>query len=182
MSLFRTGRWLFGILAVMLLAGACGFQPLYGTSRSSLDGAVVAELAAVRIAPIPERVGQIVRNDLLDRLTPLGEPASPQYGLTVGLEEAKEGLAIQIDDTVTRFNLTLTANYVLENADTGSIVTAGSVRATAAYNVLRSDFANVVAERDAQRRAAREVSDELKTRLAVYFGGGRAGLAADLGR
>ena len=91
--------------------------------------------------------------------------------MSVALEEAKEGLAIQIDDTVTRFNLTLTANYLLSETATGVVLTSGSVRATAAYNVLRSDFANVIAERDAQRRAARVVSDELKIRLAVYFGG-----------
>jgi LPS-assembly lipoprotein len=89
----------------------------------------------------------------------------------VELEEAKEGLAIQIDNTITRFNLTLTANYFLTDARTGTAVTAGSLRATASYNVLQSDFANVIAERDAQQRAARNVADELKTRLAVFFGG-----------
>ena len=176
MSLCRAGLWTAGILGATLL-GACGFQPLYGTGRTPLDGAVVADLAAVRIEPIPDRVGQVVRNNLLDRLTPLGEPASPRFQLSVGLAEAKEGLAIQIDNNFTRFNLTLTASYVLEDAGSGSVVTAGKVRATAAYNVLRSDFANVIAERDAQLRVAREVSDELKTRLAVYFGGGRAALA-----
>jgi LPS-assembly lipoprotein len=176
MSLFKMGGWPPGVLGIVLLVNACGFHPLYGAGREPLNRAVVAELASVHIAPMPERVGQIVHNDLLDRLTPLGEPGAPRYKLSVGLEEAKQGLAIQIDDTITRFNLTLTANYVLEIADTGSIVTTGRVHATAAYNVLRSDFANVVAERDAQRRAAREVSDELKTRLAVYFGGGRTTL------
>ena len=160
-----------GFLIATLILAACGFQPLYGGGQGVMDGAVMADMAAVRIAPISDRVGQIVRNDLLDRLNPFGQPASPQYSLFVALEEAKEGLAIQIDDTVTRFNLTLTANYSLNEAATGVVLASGSVRATAAYNVLRSDFANVIAERDAQRRAARVVSDELKTRLAVYFGG-----------
>jgi LPS-assembly lipoprotein len=170
MSLFRRLRPT-GLLIATIIVAACGFQPLYGSSQGVLSGAVVEDLAAVRITAIPDRVGQIVRNDLLDRLNPFGEPTSPRFSLAVELEEAKKGLAIQIDDTVTRFNLTLTANYFLTDAQTGAMLTAGSVRATAAYNVLRSDFANVIAERDAQQRAAREIADELNTRLAVFFGG-----------
>ena len=162
-----------GLLVATLIVAACGFQPLYGSEQGVLSGAVVENLAAVRIIGIADRLGQIVRNDLLDRLNPFGEPTAPRYSLAVQLEEAKEGLAIQIDDTVTRFNLTLTANYFLTDAQSGAVLTTGSVRATAAYNVLRSDFANVIAERDAQQRAAREISDELKTRLAVFFGGVR---------
>lgn len=160
-----------------MLLGACGFQPIYGAGES-FNGAVVAELAAVRIAPIADRVGQIVHNDLLDRLTPFGAPAQPRYELAVRLAESKEGLAIQIDNTITRFNLTLTATYRLEEAASRAVVAAGSIRATAAYNVLRSDFANVIAERDAQRRAAREVAEELMTRLAVHFAGARSAVGA----
>ena len=170
MSLFRRSRPT-GLLIATIIVAACGFQPLYGSGQGVLSSAVVEDLAAVRITAISDRVGQIVRNDLLDRLNPFGEPTSPRFSLAVELEEAKEGLAIQIDDTVTRFNLTLTANYFLTDAQTGAMLTAGSVRATAAYNVLRSDFANVIAERDAQQRAAREIADELNTRLAVFFGG-----------
>jgi len=172
MSLFRRLRPT-GVLFAIIIVGACGFQPLYGSGqRSNAEGgATVEELASVHITAIPSRVGQILRNDLLDRLNPFGEPKSPQYSLSVELEEAKEGLAIQIDDTITRFNLTLTANYFLTDARTGTTLIAGSLRATASYNVLQSDFANVIAERDAQQRAARNVADELKTRLAVFFGG-----------
>jgi len=170
MSLFR--RLLsVGVLFATLIVAGCGFQTLYGSGQGIAGSAAADDLADVRIAAISDRLGQIVRNDLLDRLNPFGEPVAPRFLLAVELEEGKEGLAIQIDDTVTRFNLTLTADYALTDALTGELLTTGSVRATAAYNVLRSDFANVIAERDAQQRAGREISDELKTRLAVYFSG-----------
>jgi len=170
MSLFRRLRPT-GLLIATTIVAACGFQPLYGSGQGVLSGAVVEDLAAVRITAISDRVGQIVRNDLLDRLNPFGEPTSPRFSLGVKLEEAKEGLAIQVDNMVTRFNLTLTANYFLTDAKTGAMLTTGSVRATAAYNVLRSDFANVIGERDARQRAAREIADKLNTRLAVFFVG-----------
>ena len=158
-----------GILFAALTITGCGFQPLYAGSQAMSSDTIVEALATVHISTISDRVGQIVRNDLLDRLTPFGQPVSPQFSLVVSLEEAKEGLALKIDETVTRFNLNLTANYSLTDLQTGSVLTMGSVRATSAYNVVRSDFANIIAERDAQRRASREISDELKTRLAVFF-------------
>ena len=70
MSLFRRLRPT-GLLIATIIVAACGFQPLYGSSQGVLSGAVVENLAAVRITAIPDRVGQIVRNDLLDRLNDL---------------------------------------------------------------------------------------------------------------
>ena len=168
------GRGLRSVLTFLgaLALAACGFHPLYGT-EGELPANIAAELAGIRIATLEGRVGQVLRNDLLDRVTPLGEPAAPNYLLTIALTESKEGLAIQRDATVTRFNLTLSANYVLRHPVTGVPRVSGTVRATASYNVVRSDFANVIAERDAEDRAARVLADELKTRLAVEFAGRR---------
>ena len=50
----------------------------------------------------------------------------------------------------------------------------GTARSIASYNVVRSDFANTAAERDAELRLARELSDEISLRLAVALDGGTA--------
>ena len=61
--------WRSFAIALALCAGAgalagCGFQPLYGGTTAS--GAKLAEvMAAVDINPIPGRVGQRVRNELI---------------------------------------------------------------------------------------------------------------------
>jgi LPS-assembly lipoprotein len=162
----RTISWLaFSLVAVA--SASCGFRPLYGADASG--AAIVAEFGAMRIGELDERLGQMVRNELLDLVTPLGEPADPRYILQVDLFEEKQGLAIERDATITRFNLTLTANYDLLDARTRARVISGTVRATAAYNVLRAEFANVIAERDAEARTARVVAEEIKTRLSIYF-------------
>jgi len=44
-----------------------------------------------------------------------------------------------------------------------------SLRATSAFNVVDSEFATLSAERDAEERAARDLSGEVVTRLALYF-------------
>ena len=63
----------------------------------------------------------------------------------------------------------LRRTYDLLLVSSGDTVLQGTVRSVAAYNVVSSDYANVVAERDAELRAAREVGDEMKLRLAVYL-------------
>ena len=155
----------FSLIALAGFAAACGFEPLH----SSSGGAVPAVLSSVEIAPIPNRLGQVVRNYLLDNLTPLGEPVVAKYKFIVSLNVAKEPLAIARDDCVTRFNVSLQADYHLVHVASGKSVFHGAARSIAAYNLVSSDYANVVAERDAELRAAREISDEIKTRLSVYL-------------
>jgi len=159
--------WCFksSLIVLAIVAAACGFEPLH----SSTGGAVPAVLSSVDIAPIPNRLGQVVRNHLLDRLTPLGEPAVAKYRFIVSLRVDKEPLAIARDDSVTRFNVSLQADYHLVHISSGISVLHGEARSIAAYNLVSSDYANLVAERDAKLRAAREVSDEMKTHLSVYL-------------
>ena len=54
------------------------------------------------------------------------------------------------------------AGLVRERADK-------TARAIAPYNVVDSQFATLSAERDAQERAAREVGEDIRTRLGLYF-------------
>ena len=166
-------RWRVAAVVGLALLSAplqgCGFRPLYGAAPDGQTSMVVAELGSIQIPAVSDRVGQIVRNDLLDAITPFGQPREPRYVLDVRVDESKEGLAIARDATVTRFNLTLSAEYSLRDAGTAKVIASGVVRAVAAYNVLQSDFANVIAERDAEVRAARVITDQIKTRLSVHF-------------
>ncbi len=160
----------FGRLGVSLLLGlavaGCGFQPVY---KGGARGGTVPQMAAISVAPIDDRLGQVVRNHLLDLLTPRGAPARPLYRLEVELRETKDGLALEQDESVTRFNLTLHATFEMNDLRTDQTILEGKTRAIAAYNVVRSDYANLIAERDARSRSSQEVAQEIKTRIAVYF-------------
>lgn len=158
---------LAAILAILGLLAACGFRPLYGERRQAAN--VEAHFAAVDIAPIDDRVGQVVRNHLLDAINPRGRPLQPHYRLEVKLTRSQESLAFREDDTATRVNLRLAATYILKRARSDEVLTQGAARVIASYNVTGQDYATLIADRDAQARAAREVADEIVTRLAVWF-------------
>ncbi len=162
------------ILAVPALS-ACGFSPLYGRSDIAVvpgkqDASLVRdELAQIEIDPIPTRLGLTMRNNLLDLLTPDGEPTAPIYRLTITLREHNEGLLIQDDSSITRYNYRLRAAYVLRDFKSGQVLQSGEESAVAAWNVADSQFATLSAEKDVRTRAARELSQTLRLRLGVAF-------------
>ena len=160
----RPARWhALALALVLLVLGACAYEPLYG-SRSSDGGRVAA--AAIEIAPVKERVGHIVRNHLIDSLTPDGQPTHPDYRLTLSVERSMTPLLIQRDDHATRYNLTLRVAFTLADRS-GEIVYRDNARATSSFNVSDSGFANVIAERDAANEAARLLSVEIRTLLLL---------------
>jgi LPS-assembly lipoprotein len=146
---------------------ACGFRPLYATGTTP-EG-MTQYYQQVAVEPIQGRQGVHLRNQLTDAFTPGGMPVSAAYRLTIRLEEQKEGLAIQHDTRITRYNYNLTAKYELKDSVSGQVLDKGIARAIAAYNVVDSQFATLSAERDAQERAAREVGEDIRIRLGLYF-------------
>ena len=153
-------------LAVMAALAGCGFRPLYGDSENA---AINSQLGAIQIATIEDRVGQKIHNLLLDRLNPRGRPQSPLYTLSLTAQISKAEIGLKFTEVATRANLKLTANYFLTDNQSGAIFTEGTVRSVNSYNIPDSEVAHVAAENDAIDRAAREISDEVKTRLSLLF-------------
>ena len=162
------------LLAAALLAG-CGFQPLYGTREGA---APVEALRAVQVDIIPNRSGQILRDELRTLFNPRGAEAPDLYALKVNLEARTSDVAISREDTPTRSELAVTADYALTSLDDRRVLTRGRVRSVNGFNVAASDYANIVAESDALRSNLREVARQIQTRLAIFFERQAAGLPA----
>ena len=156
----------FSLAATMSLGG-CGFRPLYAVGTTP-EG-VSSYFTQVFVEPIPGRQGVHLRNQMMDALTPEGTPSAAAYRLSIKLEDVKEGLAIKENTQITRYNYSLTAKYELRDSVSGEVLDHGTARAIAAYNVAISQFATQSAERDAQERAAREVGEDIRLRLGLYF-------------
>jgi LPS-assembly lipoprotein len=151
-------------LALMLLLGACGLQPMYADGSS---GTVAAGLRDVQVAPIPERAGWLVRNALVDRLG--GEAAEPSYRLEVELDDELTGFGIRGDSAVTRERRTLRARYRLVELSSGQVVLDATAGSDAGIDVVSSEYATVAAEQSAQERLAQVVADQMVSRVALFM-------------
>jgi len=152
------------ILAVSI--AGCGFEPLYGDKSG---GDVEGELSSVKIQTIPGRIGQQVHNYLLDRINRKGRPGEPSYLLSVTLEVERVVLGVERDQTVTRAKLIILANVRLQETATEEVLLDRSARSTSSYNIVDSAVGTRSAELDAADRAAREISDEIRLILSLYF-------------
>lgn len=155
------------ILALLtsLALAACGFEPIHATRPGQ---AVTGDLASVRIAPIQDRSGQVLRNYLLDRLSPLGQPAAARYTLTVRLIEPRQTLALRRDDVISRVGYSATATFELADA-AGKRVTSGTSSFATDYEVTSSEYATLVSQQNARDRVLELVSDDIRGQLAAHF-------------
>lgn len=89
--------------------------------------------------------------------------------LDVRLTSRASSLGIQLDSTITRFNLALTAKFQLREKGQAALLYAATVRRVSSYNVSRLPYADLIASQTAERRAAKLVSTDIRTQLAVHF-------------
>ena len=158
---------LFAGLAALALAG-CGFQPLYGGTTAG--GAKLAEvMAAVDITPIPGRVGQKLRNELIFANTGGGYAAPARYKLDIAIKESVTDELVQITGDATGQVYQLEATFKLINSSNGQVLLEGKAISRAAYNRFQEIFANVRARYDAENRAARTISESIKTQIAAFL-------------
>lgn len=153
--------------AVALGLGGCGFQPLYGSGTTTASGTRLADaMASIDVAPIPGRVGQKVRNELIFSNTGGGYAADPKYRLKVILRERTINQLVQITGDARGQVLELNARFELTDTSNGQVIHSGAATARAPYDRYQEIFANVRANYNAQNRAAREIAESIKTQLA----------------
>lgn len=167
-SVFQTACRVINTGFVFLVTG-CGFHPLYGTpsSRTSAPNAAAA-LGQIRINTIADRQGQMLRNELIDRLHSNGDPVDPQYNLIITYNETQSDLGLSNDATSTRGQLTVNSNFTLVNK-AGATETSGAAQAVTGYNIQNSEFSTLLSHDDAEQRALRQLADNIQLRLALYF-------------
>jgi LPS-assembly lipoprotein len=158
-SPWRAGRLAIALGLVFLAAG-CGFEPLHAQRGA------VAALPPIRIEPIPERSGQILRNYLLDRMAPRGEGGAQAYSLAVRLFEPRQVLALRRDDVISRMGYSAVASYELIDA-AGKRVFAGSSSYSTDYEITNSEFATLAAQQNARERVLELVADDIRNQIAV---------------
>lgn len=151
------------LTSIGLSLGGC-LQPLYGPQ---LQGRAGTPLSAISVEPIDGFIGHELKNQLDFALTG-GVPAPQKFRLRINTRQAIGGTIVDVQTgRAQTATLTVTADYVLEDAATGDPISRGSVLGSASFDRTQQRFASVRAGRDAETRAARMITDILRARLAA---------------
>ncbi|WP_373505048.1 LPS assembly lipoprotein LptE [Aestuariivirga sp.] len=153
------------IVLAALALGGCGYKPLYGSTAETAG--VSATLASVSIPEASDRVGQLIRNDLISSMR--SGSGEDRYTLLLKPVVRNTGMIKKEQPNVTRQAINLSVSFELIERSTGKTLHQGKTFSQASFDVIRQPFADLQAETNATERAAHEVSGDIRTRLAAYF-------------
>lgn len=141
------------LVASLGLAG-CGFTPLYA------QGAAGTEASRIFVKTPDDRLGYRLREQLEDALA-VDRGAAATRMLDVQVESARRPLGRRIDDTATRYELTVRAAWTLTNPAGGDPV-GGVETATVTYAAADQPYAAIAAQQDGEDRAAADLARLLR--------------------
>jgi LPS-assembly lipoprotein len=160
-----------GVLAALALASALAgcFQPLYG--EASHPG-LVEDLRAIEVAPIKDRIGHYLADNLITEFNGTGQTSTPKYRLTVTLSLGTSTPTVNaLTNVATSATLKGDATYTLNKIDGGALVLSGTANAFTAYDRSQQRYNDLRAARDAEIRLARSLSSEISLRVASGLAG-----------
>jgi LPS-assembly lipoprotein len=160
-----------GMLAGALALGLAGcFRPLYGSAEF---GGLNAQqgLAGVQVSVQGERLAHYLRNELEFNLRG-GNPtdAGTRYVLVVTAASRTGGAIVdRISGAAESAALFIDAKYTLTEPGKSKPVNEGSATAVVSYERSLQRFANTRAARDAEIQGARQLADQIRSRVASFL-------------
>lgn len=158
----RAGRLLL-ILAGTALLSACGFTPMYG------DSGVSGGLSRIAVTTPDDRLGYRLREQLEDAFGHDGAQA-PLYRLTTEVEHKRRPLGRRIDDTASRYELTVSAAWSLTPVAGGEPF-KGVQTTTVTYAAADQPYAAIAAQQDGEDRAAADLAQLIRLDLMRVLAG-----------
>ena len=147
------------------LAG-CGWERLYADPQT---GPASAELREIRVAPIPERIGQRLEIALRDALNPTSAPAPHRYTLSTALSYSLSSLGLQSQGTATLGQIDVHSTSNLRDDRTGQNLLTISLHEQNSFELNPNQYSTVVAEDAAGVRTVIELTREIMLRLNLFM-------------
>lgn len=154
------GRAALAVAALMLttpLAAACGFTPLYGQTEAG------SSLTRIAVDMPDDRLGYRLREQLEDALA-FDRARPPLWRLTAEVQQARRPLGRRIDDTASRYELVVTADWTLTPTAGGEAIT-GRETVTVTYASADQPYAAIAAQQDGEDRAAADLARRIRLEL-----------------
>ena len=149
------------VLSALALS-ACGFTPMYAATAAG------SSLTRIAVTTPDNRLGYRLREQLEDALA-FDRTATPQWRMEVAVEQNRRPLGRRIDDTATRYELTVKASWTL-TPTTGGAPMTGTETVTTTYAAADQPYAAIAAQQDGEERAAAELSRLIRLDLLRTLG------------
>jgi len=168
------------LMAVAALAGLTAgcFQPMYAERSDGTPG-LREKLLGIELPPVDKpnasrdaRIGVEIRNALAFKLYGNATGMAPTHRLVLRFNTSRSSLML---DPATALpsseNYGIDAQYNLIEIASNKSVMTGSTFSRVSYDIpgQLQRFARARAFRDAEDRAAKEIAENIQTRLASYF-------------
>jgi LPS-assembly lipoprotein len=145
------------------MTGCASYRPLYGKGPSG-EG-VTSSLAAVAVPEQPTRSAQLVRNELLNSMG----SAPAKFSLKLLVTEKTVDVSTLSASNLRRKRFNLVVHYELVNISSGAVSSSGDSFSNVSFDTVRQPIADLQAANNAMERAAQEVGQDLRQRVAAYF-------------
>ncbi len=142
---------------------ACGFTPMYG------EGGAGVSLTRIAVTTQDDRLGYRLREQLEDALA-FNRSATPLYRLSTQVQQSRRPLGRRIDDTATRYELTVRAAWTLTPTSGGTPL-SGTETVTTTYGSADQPYAAIAAQQDGEDRAAAELARLIRLDLLQALAG-----------
>jgi LPS-assembly lipoprotein len=158
------------IFAMSLSLAGC-FRPLYAelpTGGTVRDALAAVDVAAIVDRPGQERIGHYLRNELAFDVDGSGQPRAKRYKLELSVAERLAATVVNLQTG--RANsavLIADADFTLKPLGDGPVILSGRATASASYDRGPQRFASLRAARDAEIRVARQLAEQIQTRIAA---------------
>ena len=166
------------VLAAVCGLAACGFEPLYveKTSGDDLwyynnqyDTDIVREMAQIKIEAVTDRIGQLIKNELMDTFNPHGTPKCAKYFLKIQPAQSNTvQQALRDDITATREKVKYTVNYSLWSKENGRLV-SGRSWVCLSYDLLDNPYSTTMDKKKVEKDGVKIIANDISLRIGAYF-------------
>lgn len=165
------------VLTVLCLSG-CGFEPLYVEKtggedvwyyNNQYDADIVREMAQIKVETVTDRIGQMIKNELMDTFNPYGTPKSAKYFLKI--EPVSKDVvqqALRDDITATREKVKYSVDYSLWSKESGHLV-SGNSWIYLSYDLLDNPYSTTMDKKKIEKDGAKIIANDISLRIGAYF-------------
>lgn len=149
------------LLLLSVAVTSCGFTPLYKRPVNQETACNNFEVTVPNI----DAAGQRLKYRLQDLLNVACIRPDNKFKVGVTVNKTKQGLGIQQDREITRFNMILDSNYNVFDVDASKKIYSSRSRISGAFDAQTSDYGTYSIEQDTVVQLAEDLAREISLKI-----------------